>query len=136
VTSDEERAGHGREPLPGFLVLAGLVLCGGCAGAVEDAGGGADVHFEGGADVGVPGHAGHVGGVELPGEPYELLETYTEGPIQGAVDAVILPSSGRSYRRVDARLSRAQDVAGCVAVLGIQSSGQSAGLYFYLSYDI
>ena len=41
----------------------------GCfAGAVEDAGGGADVHQEGGADVGVPGHGRHVGGVEFPGE--------------------------------------------------------------------
>jgi hypothetical protein len=45
-----------------------LRLVGCFAGAVEDAGGGANVHQEGGADVGVPGHAGHVGGVELPGE--------------------------------------------------------------------
>src|SRR6266568_585831 len=40
---------------------------GGCAGAVQDAGGGADVHVEGDADVGVPGHAGHVGGLQAPG---------------------------------------------------------------------
>jgi hypothetical protein len=45
-----------------------LRLVGGFAGAVEDAGGGADVHEQGGADVGVSGHAGHVGGVQLPGE--------------------------------------------------------------------
>src|SRR5689334_10136289 len=43
-------------------------LCGGGAGAVEDAGGGADVHVQGGADVGVAGDSGDVGGVEFPGE--------------------------------------------------------------------
>src|SRR5579864_6944402 len=46
----------------------GQWLFGGCACAVQDAGGGADVHVEGGAVVGVPGHAGYVGGVELPAE--------------------------------------------------------------------
>jgi hypothetical protein len=41
----------------------------GCfAGGVEDAGCGADVHQQGSADVGLPGHAGHVGGLELPDE--------------------------------------------------------------------
>ena len=48
--------------------MAGCGLVGGFAGAVEDADGGANVHQQGGADVGMPGHAGHVGGVELPGE--------------------------------------------------------------------
>jgi hypothetical protein len=43
-------------------------LLGGRAGAVEDACGGADVHVERDAVVGVPGHPGHVGRVELPGE--------------------------------------------------------------------
>jgi hypothetical protein len=38
--------------------------------------------------------------------------------------------SRRPYRRVGARLSRAQDVVGCAAVPGVQSGGQSAGLYF------
>ena len=51
-----------------LLTCRRVKLVGGFAGAVEDAGGGADVHQQGGADVGVPGHAGHVGGVELPGE--------------------------------------------------------------------
>src|SRR5690348_14636665 len=40
----------------------------GGAGAVEGAGGGADVHVEGDADVGVAGQAGDVGGVDVPGE--------------------------------------------------------------------
>src|SRR5690349_11870184 len=42
------------------------MLLGGCAGAVQDAGGGADVHVEGDADVGVAGHAGDVGGLQVP----------------------------------------------------------------------
>jgi hypothetical protein len=41
--------------------LAGLP--GGCAGATEGAGGGADVYVEGDADVGVSGEAGDVGGM-------------------------------------------------------------------------
>ena len=40
----------------------------GFAGAVEDAFGSADVHQQRGADVGVPGHAGHVSGLQFPGE--------------------------------------------------------------------
>src|SRR5499433_4292758 len=47
---------------------AWLGLLGGGAGAVEGAGGGADVEVEGGAVVGVPGQAGDVGGVDVPGE--------------------------------------------------------------------
>ena len=43
--------------------MAGKALSGGCAGAVQDAGGGADVHVEGDADGGVAGHAGDVGGL-------------------------------------------------------------------------
>jgi GntR family transcriptional regulator len=41
---------------------------GGGAGSVQDAGDGADVHVQGDAVVGAAGHAGYVGGVELPGE--------------------------------------------------------------------
>ena len=62
-------------------------LLGGCAGAVEDAGGGADVHLEGDAVVGVAGHAGHVGGVELPGEQgggAEHVPQAVPGPLAAA----------------------------------------------------
>src|ERR1700757_4356128 len=50
------------------VVMAGKALSGGCAGAVQDAGGGADVHVEGDADVGVASHAGDVGGFQVPAE--------------------------------------------------------------------
>src|ERR1700722_2205350 len=52
----------------GALRHSRTYLCGRCAGAVEDAGGGADVHVQGGADVGVAGDGGDVGWVEFPGE--------------------------------------------------------------------
>ncbi len=66
-TKGEEEPGSPRRERPGPSSRPGRLL-GGAAGAVEDAGGGADVHVERDAVVGVPGHAGHVGGVELPGE--------------------------------------------------------------------
>ena len=53
--------------VPGPSSLPGPLL-GGRACAVQDARGGADVHVKRDAVVGVPGHPGHVGGVELPGE--------------------------------------------------------------------
>src|SRR2546423_11642788 len=70
-------------------------LLGSGAGAVKDAGGGADVHVEGDAVVGVPGHAGHVGGVELPGEQgggAEHVPQAVPGPLAAAV---LVPPSGR-----------------------------------------
>jgi hypothetical protein len=39
----------------------------------------------------------------------------------------------RPDRRVGVRLSRAEDVVGCVAVPGIHSGGQSAGLYLFIA---
>src|SRR6478672_2712357 len=63
-------------------------LLGGLAGAVEDAGGGADVHVEGDAVVGVAGHAGHVGGVEVPAEQgggAEHVALAVPGPVAVAV---------------------------------------------------
>ena len=45
---------------------------------VEDAGGGADVHVEGGPVVGVTSHPGHVGRVELPGEQGRGAEDVAE----------------------------------------------------------
>jgi hypothetical protein len=51
-----------------MLIAARLVIRWLFVRAVEDAGGSADVHVERDAVVGVAGHAGHVGGVELPGE--------------------------------------------------------------------
>ena len=55
---------------------------------MEDAGGGADVHVEGDAVVGVAGHAGDVGGVEFPGEQGGGAEDVAEavpGPLAVAV---------------------------------------------------
>jgi len=65
------------------------------AGAVEDAGGGADVHQQGGADVGVPGYAGNVGGVELPGEQgggTEYVPQAVPGPPAVAVAVAVAPT--------------------------------------------
>ncbi len=62
-------------------------LFSGCSGTVEDSGGGANVHVEGGAVVGVPGHAGYVGGVELPGEQRRSTEHMPQrvpGPLAAA----------------------------------------------------
>src|SRR5712691_5096661 len=70
-------------------------LLGGGAGAVEDAGGGADVHVEGDAGVGVAGHAGDVGGVEFPGEQRggaEHVPQAVPGPV--AVPGGVAPSGG------------------------------------------
>src|SRR5258708_33659651 len=75
-----------------LLIMAGSGLLGGLAGAVEDAGGGADVHVEGDAVVGVAGHAGHVGGVELPGEQSGGAEHVPQAvPGPGAVAVLVAP---------------------------------------------
>src|SRR5260221_3462814 len=72
-----------------------LVLFGGGAGSVEGAGGGADVHVEGDADVGVPGQAGDVGGVHVPGEQGGGAEHVPQAvPGPGAVAAGVAPSGG------------------------------------------
>ena len=63
-------------------------LCGGLAGAVKDAGGGADVHVECDPVVGVTGHAGDVGDVELPGEQgggAEDVPQAVPGPVAVAI---------------------------------------------------
>src|SRR5438067_13739795 len=77
-------------------VMRGRVwLLGGLAGAVEDAGGGADVHVEGDAVVGVAGHAGHVGGVEVPAEQgggAEHVALAVPGPV--AVAVLVAPPGG------------------------------------------
>ena len=76
--------------------MAGCGLVSGFAGAVEDAGGGTDVHQQGGADVGVPGHAGHVGGVEFPGEQgrgAEHVPQAVPGPL--AVAVRVAPADGQ-----------------------------------------
>ena len=90
-------AGQARAYVPParLLIAAGCGLLGGVAGAVEDAGGGADVHVEGDAVVGVAGHAGHVGGVELPGEQdggAEHVPQAVPGPRAGAV--LVAPPGG------------------------------------------
>ena len=73
--------------------LPALWLGGGGAGAVEDADGGANVHVEGDAVVGVAGHAGDVGGVELPGEQGGGAEHVPQAvPGPGAVAVLVAPS--------------------------------------------
>src|SRR6185437_14560162 len=73
------------------MLLVGLL--GGGAGSVEDAGGGADVHVEGDAVVGVAGHAGGVGGVEFPGEQGGGAEGVAEAvPGPGAVSVGVAPA--------------------------------------------
>jgi hypothetical protein len=68
-------------------------LLGGCAGAVEAAGGGADVHVERDAVVGVAGHAGHVGDVQLPGEQGGGAEHVPQAvPGPAAVAAGVAPA--------------------------------------------
>src|SRR5579859_3608595 len=70
-------------------------LLGGVAGAVQDALGGADVHVEGDAVVGVAGHAGHVGGVEFPGEQGGGAEHVPQAvPGPGAVAVLVAPAGG------------------------------------------
>jgi hypothetical protein len=62
-------------------------LLGGGAGAVQDAGGGAEVHVQGDAVIGAADHAGHVGGVELPGEQgggAEHVPQTVPGPLAAA----------------------------------------------------
>src|SRR5450755_455786 len=87
------RADHSlREPQPGPFVVPG-VLCGGGVGAVEDAGGGADVHVEGGAGGGVAGEGGDVVGFEVPGEQgcdAEYVAEAVPGPV--AVAGGVAPS--------------------------------------------
>ena len=69
------------------------LLNGGCAGAVEDAGGGADVHVQGGADVGVAGDGGDVGGVEFPGEQGGGAQDVAQAvPGPGAVAVLVAPA--------------------------------------------
>src|ERR1039457_72530 len=78
-------------------------LLGGVAGAVQDALGGADVHVEGDAVVGVAGHAGHVGGVEFPGEQgggAEHVPQAVPGPV--AVAVLVAPAGGPVGGRQDA----------------------------------
>src|SRR5579863_4744762 len=76
-------------------------LLGGCAGAVQDACGGADVHVEGDADVGVAGHAGDVGGFQVPagqGGGAEHMPQAVPGP--GAVAVSVVPTGGQVPSRV------------------------------------
>ena len=63
-------------------------LFGGLAGAVKDAGGGANVHVERDPVVGVACHAGDVGYVELPGEQGRGAEDVPQavpGPVAVAI---------------------------------------------------
>jgi hypothetical protein len=80
----------------------GAGLSGRFAGAVEDAGGGADVHVERDPVVGVPGHPGHVGGVELPGEQgggAEHVPQAVPGPPPVAVAVTQAPTLNPVSRR-------------------------------------
>jgi hypothetical protein len=94
---------------------------GGCACAVEDAGRGADVHVEGDAVVGMPGHPRHVGGVELPGKQRRGTEDVQgSGPVTRTRYRFVLSAfrchrgrwaSSRPQRpRVPPRTGRAQRV--------------------------
>ena len=79
----------------GTPALQSRHLLGGGAGAVQDAGGGADIHVQGDAVVGVAGHAGHVGGIELPGEQgggAEHVPQAVPGPLAAAVG--VTPAGG------------------------------------------
>jgi hypothetical protein len=79
------------------------VLFGGCGCAVEDAGGGADAHVERDAVVGVAGDAGHVGGVEFPGEQCSGAEHVPQAvPCPRALAAGVAPPGGRVGRGQDA----------------------------------
>ena len=72
----------------GTPALQSRHLLGGGAGAVEDAGGGADVYVQGDAVAGVASYAGHVGGIELPGEQgggTEHVPQAVPGPLAAAV---------------------------------------------------
>src|SRR5689334_8828961 len=85
-------------------------LLGGGVGAVEDAGGGADVHVEGDTGVGVAGHAGDVGGVEFPGEQgggAEHVPQAVPGPL--AVPSRVTPAGGviGTFEDVTAEVGRA-----------------------------
>src|SRR5690349_20235016 len=73
---------------------AGSLLRGCCAGAVEDAGGGADVHVQGGADVGVAGDGGDVGGVEFPSEQGGSAQDVTQAVPGPASVAVLVAPAG------------------------------------------
>ena len=87
----------------GFYVETGGMLLGGCAGAVQDAGGGADVHVEGDADVGVAGHAGDVGGLQVPAEQGGGAEHVPQAvPGPGADAAGVAPPGGLVGGRQDA----------------------------------
>ncbi len=75
--------------------MTGGVLLGGCAGAVQDAGGGTDVHVEGDADVGVAGHAGDVGGFQVPAGQGGGAEHVPQAvPGLGARAVLVAPSGG------------------------------------------
>jgi hypothetical protein len=57
--------------------------------------GGADVHVQGDAVVGVAGHTGHVGGIELPGEQGGGTEHVPQAvPGPPAVAAGVAPAAG------------------------------------------
>jgi hypothetical protein len=57
----------------------------------------------------------------------------TEHPAMHSCCGTIARSRTRPYRRVGARLSRAQGVVDCIAVPVYSPGGQSAGLHFYTS---
>ena len=79
--------------MPSELDAIWMRLFGGSVGAVEDAGGGADVHVQGDAVVGMAGHAGHVGGVKLPGEQGRGAEHVPQAvPGPAAVAAAVTPA--------------------------------------------
>ena len=82
-------------PASRLFIVAGCGLVGGLASAVEDAGCGADVHQQSSADVGVPGHARYVGGVELPGEQGGGAEDVPQAvPGPPAVAGAVAPADG------------------------------------------
>jgi len=95
VKARRNRAVHTLVSHARSLIADGRGLVGGCAGAVEDAGGGADVHQQGGADVGVTGHAGHVRCVELPGEQGGGAEHVPQAVPGPPAVTVAVPPAGR-----------------------------------------
>lgn len=68
----------------------------GAAGAVEDAGGGADVQVERDADIGVRGQAGDVAGLDPPGEQPGGAEDVAQA-VPGPRSAAVVTAS--QYRR-------------------------------------
>jgi len=73
----------------------GAGLVGGAASSVQDAGCGPDVQVEGDADVGVPGQAGDVAGLDLPGEQRGGAEDVSQAmPGPGPAAVFTAPSDG------------------------------------------